>query len=207
MGLTSRWPAEGPVDWRGTYRSGLSTVNAALPQTRAGPYSLGVPRAVATTLLVLVAAAAPFAARAACNDGAAPGVDWRRCVQHGAELRKENLAGANLRDAAFDRADLAGADLSKAEAYRAKFVGAKLPGARLDGAVLGEADFTGADLSGASLIGADLRRARFFRATLKGADLSKARLAGADLLGADLSGALWTDGKRRCGENSIGQCN
>jgi uncharacterized protein YjbI with pentapeptide repeats len=205
--LTSRLPAEGPAISAERIVPVFRLSTRPLPQTPAGPYSLGVLRAVASTLIVWVAAAAPFAAHAACTDGAAPAVDWRRCAFYGAELRKENLSGANLRDAAFDLARLEGADLSKAEAYRAKFVGAKLAGAQLDGAVLGEADFTRADLTDASLVGADLRRARFFRATLKGADLSRARLAGADLLGADLSGALWTDGKRRCGDNSIGQCN
>ena len=50
-------------------------------------------------------------------------------------------------------------------------------------------------------------RAKLFRASLRGADLSDAQIRGADLLGADLSQALWIDGRHRCGEGSLGQCN
>ncbi len=156
--------------------------------------------AVATLLLVP-------AVRAACTDAAAPGVDWRRCVQDGGEFAGKDLQGAALRDASFAFADLSGARLDKVEAYHAKFINAKLAGAGLDGANLGEADFTRADLRGASLRGADLTHAHFFHAVLRDTDLTGARLGGADLATADLGGALWTDGKRRCAADSLGQCN
>jgi uncharacterized protein YjbI with pentapeptide repeats len=54
-----------------------------------------------------------------------------------------------------------------------------------------------ADLRGAKLVGADLRQA----------DLTGANLRAADLFRANLAGATWIDGKRRCAEGSIGQCN
>jgi len=146
-------------------------------------------------------------AEAACTDVAAPKVDWRRCTLDGGDYAKSKLNGAELRDASFNLANLAGADLSAGDAYHAKFLSTNLQGAKLDGANLSEADFTRADLTGASLVKADLRRAHFFRAILRDADLSGAQMGGADLLNADLSGALWIDGKRRCGTGSIGQCN
>jgi len=150
---------------------------------------------------------AASAAEAACNDAAAPGVDWRRCVHDGADYVRQELRGALLRDASFAFANLSGAGLERVEAYHAKFINANLAGAKLEGANLGEADFTRADLRGASLRGADLSRAHFFRAVLRDADLTGAHLAGADLANADLGGALWIDGKRRCAADSLGQCN
>ena len=149
---------------------------------------------------------AAISAQAACTDVAAPKVDWRRCTLDGGDYAKSKLNGAELRDASFNLANLAGADLSEGDAYHAKFLSTNLQGARLDRANLSEADFTRADLTGASLVKADLRRAHFFRANLRNADLTGAQMTGADLLNADLSGALWIDGKRRCGAGSIGQC-
>jgi uncharacterized protein YjbI with pentapeptide repeats len=146
-------------------------------------------------------------AGAACTDVAAPKVDWRRCTLDAGDYAKSKLNGAELRDASFNLANLAGADLTEGDAYHAKFLSANLKGARLDRANLSEADFTRADLTGASLVHADLRRAHFFRAILRDTDLTAAQMTGADLLNADLSGALWIDGKRRCGAGSIGQCN
>jgi uncharacterized protein YjbI with pentapeptide repeats len=157
-------------------------------------------RLVLPALLLCIAAGTPV--RAACTDVPAPKVDWRRCTLDGGDFAKSTLTGAELRDASFSLANLAGAD-----AYHGKFLSTNLQGARLDGANLSEADFTRADLTGASLVGADLRRARFFRSNLRGADFTDAQMTGADLLNADLSGALWIDGKRRCGAGSIGQCN
>jgi uncharacterized protein YjbI with pentapeptide repeats len=171
------------------------------PVSRAAPYP------VLLSVVLVAAALLPGSAAASCDDRARPGVDWRHCVLAAGDLAGADLKGAVLRDASFERANLAGADLSGADAYRAKLVSADLTGAKLDGANFAEADFTRADLTGASLKGADLRRARFFRAKLRGADLSNAQMRGADLLGSDLSDALWIDGKRRCGEGSIGQCN
>jgi uncharacterized protein YjbI with pentapeptide repeats len=158
-------------------------------------------------LIALLFSTAGLPARAACTDVPAPKVDWRRCTLDGGDFAKSKLTGAELRDASFSLANLAGADLTCADAYHGKFLSTNLQGARLDGANLSESDFTRADLTGASLVGADLRRARFFRSNLRGADFTGAQMTGADLLNADLSGALWTDGKRRCGAGSIGQCN
>lgn len=147
------------------------------------------------------------AAWADCTDIAAPGVDWRRCYLDGKMMRGADLQNAKLRDATFARADLSGSNLSGIDGFRAKFLGARLVGTHFDDAQLAEADFTNADLTSASLHGANLRRARFFRAVLRDSDLTGAHLVDADLLNADLSGATWTDGKRKCSEGSLGQCN
>jgi uncharacterized protein YjbI with pentapeptide repeats len=146
-------------------------------------------------------------ALADCSDFAAPGVNWRRCLQDGQDLREVDLSGATLDDASFKRADLSGADLSGADARRAKFVSTIMHDVNLDQARLVRADLTKADLTGASLKEADLTNARLFRADLSKADLSGARLADTDLLKAVLAGATWIDGKTICAESSIGQCH
>ena len=146
-------------------------------------------------------------ALADCNDSPMPEVDWVRCFMDGRDFHGANLTGAELRDASFFRAKLDGADFSGADAYRAKFYLAQLAGARFDKARVAEADFTEADLKGASLRGADLRGAKLVSADLRGADLTGANLRATDLFRADLAGAIWVDGKRRCAEGSIGQCN
>jgi uncharacterized protein YjbI with pentapeptide repeats len=146
-------------------------------------------------------------ALADCSDFAAPGVNWRRCLQDGQDLRGVDLSGATLDDASFKRADLSGALLAGADARRAKFVSATMHDVVLDEARLIRADLTTADLTGASLRDADLTNARLFRADLSKADLTGARLSNADLLRAVLSGATWIDGKTVCADNSIGQCN
>jgi uncharacterized protein YjbI with pentapeptide repeats len=146
-------------------------------------------------------------ALADCSDFAAPGVNWRRCLQDGQDLRGVDLSGATLDDASFKRTDLSGADLSGADARRAKFVSTVMHDVNLDEARLVRADMTKADLTGASLRDADLTNARLFRADLSKADLTGARLEDADLLKAAFAGATWIDGKTICAENSIGQCN
>ncbi len=145
-------------------------------------------------------------ALAECADVAAPGVQWRRCLQSGQDLRGVDLTGANLRDASFGRSDLSDAILVDVDARRAKFISSVLRNVRLDGANLVRADLTNADLTGASLVGVDLTMARMFRADLSRADLTGARLASTDLLKAILAGATWIDGKTVCAEDSVGQC-
>lgn len=147
------------------------------------------------------------AAHADCNDSPAPNVDWRRCYMDGRDFAGSSLAGAQLRDATFFRADLQGTDFTGADAYRAKFYLARLANARFDKARVAEADFSEADLRGASFRDADLRGAKLVGSDLRNADLTGANLRGADLFRADLAGAIWVDGKRRCAEGSIGQCH
>lgn len=146
-------------------------------------------------------------AAAGCTDPPSPKVNWQRCIFDGLDISQADLSGARLRDGSFFRANLDGSDLSNTSAFKAKFVNARMRDVILDGANLSEADFTKADLTKASFQGTDLRRARFFKAVLRGADFSNARLRGADFTRADLTGATWTDGKRICGEGSIGRCN
>jgi uncharacterized protein YjbI with pentapeptide repeats len=156
---------------------------------------------------LIMATIGPGAALAGCTDPPSPKVNWQRCIFDGLDISQVDLSGARLRDGSFFRADLTGSNLTKISAFKVKFVNAKMQGAILDGAKLSEADFTKADLTKASLRDADLRRARFFKAVLREADFSNARLRGADFTRADLTGAIWTDGKRICGEGSIGRCN
>lgn len=146
------------------------------------------------------------AAQAACGDLAAPGVNWRRCLQDAADLDGVDLTGAQIIDTSFTRASLKGAVLANTHARQARFVSADLSGANLSGADLFNADFTRANLSGADLSGTQLRRTRFFGANLRGANLSGALLEQADFLRADLSGARWVDGHTICAEGSESQC-
>jgi uncharacterized protein YjbI with pentapeptide repeats len=161
--------------------------------------------ALAAGLAVVTGVAGPVLA--GCTDPPSPGVNWQRCIFDGQDISRADLSGARLRDGSFFRATLTGSNLSKISAFKVKFVNAAMLEVNLDGAELSEADFTKANLTGASLRGADLRRARFFDAVLRQADLTDARLGGADFTRADLTGATWTDGKRVCGEGSIGRCN
>jgi uncharacterized protein YjbI with pentapeptide repeats len=162
-------------------------------------------RAIAAGLVAAVVGSG--AVLAGCTDPPAPGVNWQRCIFDGLDISQADLSGARLRDGSFFRANLTGSNLSKVSAFKAKFVNALMAGAILDEAKLSEADFTKAHLTKASFQGADLRRARFFDAILREADFSNARLDGADFTRADLTGATWADGKRICGEGSIGRCN
>lgn len=142
-----------------------------------------------------------------CNQPAAPGVDWARCLFDRRDLSTQNLTRAHLTDVSFERANLDRTILVEVDGYRTKFISARLTKAQLDNGLFSEADFTKADLTGASLRNADLRRAHFYHAILRGADLTGAKTLGADMLNADLSNATWTDGKRICAEGSLGQCN
>jgi len=130
--------------------------------------------------------------------------DIRRIDLAGADLTSANLGGADLggadlteatlRDADLTRADLAGATLRDADLTRADLTEATLRGTDFGGADLTEAtlrgtDFRGADLLSATLIRATLTRADLSGAFLGGADLTEATLSGADLGGADLTRA------------------
>lgn len=89
------------------------------------------------------------------------GIEPRRAILTGADLRGVNLSIADLRWADLRWADLTGADLRFAD---------------LRGADLTAADLTEANLSWASLSGADLSYAHLTEAGLDGADLSGADL-------------------------------
>jgi uncharacterized protein YjbI with pentapeptide repeats len=190
----------------------------AIEKPRARPAGLFQPRPPCRKVLPMIRCLKTFgltgllcavggAALAECADVPTPGVNWRRCLQDGQDLRGVDLSGATLDDASFKRADLSGALLVGANARRAKFVSATMHDIDLQQARLIRADFTNADLTGASLQEADLTNARLFRADLSKANLAGARLAEADLLHAIFAGATWIDGKTVCAENSVGQCN
>ncbi|MBL8917220.1 MAG: pentapeptide repeat-containing protein [Archangium sp.] len=91
-----------------------------------------------------------------------------------ADLRNQNLEGAD-----FSAADLRGA----------RFDGARLRGASFKGAQLNGANFAGADLSAAVLTGAKLDRATLTDARLVGSHLEHAVLTGALMNGANVKNA------------------
>jgi len=99
------------------------------------------------------------------------------------DIRRADLARADLSGASLTYTDLSGVDLT----------GADLSGASLIGADLALANLNGADLSGARLDVADLHGANLDVAVLTGADLTGADLSGASLLDADLTGADLTN--------------
>lgn len=74
------------------------------------------------------------------------GADLRKVNFEGADLRGADLYGARCEGAQFERADLRGADVSQAH-----FKKAILTGARLDGAAFGGADFSFAHLVNAKM--------------------------------------------------------
>ncbi len=121
-----------------------------------------------------------------------------------ADLRAEDLIGANLSNANLTEACLLCANLSNANLsnatlieiysscvnlFRAKLSNANLIAADLSAANLFEAELDGANLSGANLICANLCGANLSGANLSNAYLSDANLIGTNLTNADLSGA------------------
>ncbi|MGB5396619.1 MAG: pentapeptide repeat-containing protein, partial [Gammaproteobacteria bacterium] len=68
---------------------------------------------------------------AACNDIAAPGVNWAGCNKTGVILRNVDLTGAILR-----AVDLSNADLSGARLVHAEMNFADLTNTRFDGALM-----------------------------------------------------------------------
>ena len=109
---------------------------------------------------------------------------WLRNEDGGekADLRDENLGGADLRGA-----DLRGANLRGANLCNADLCDADLSGINFSGANLCNADLCDADLSGVNFSEANLRGANLFGANLHGADLRGVNLDGVNLDGANLS--------------------
>ncbi len=137
----------------------------------------------------------------------------------GADLRKMNFSGANLKGADFSGSDLRGANFANAVLVGATFKSSDLAGANLSGADLTRAHFestrlsakfawsgytqdeklyaanlAGAILDGATLnfAGCDLRRADLTGTNLDGADFTKADMRGTILDGATLTRAIFT---------------
>ncbi len=141
------------------------------------------------------------------TDAKMPGANLTKAYAANATLRGAMLIGANLTSA-----DLSGADLSITSLNSANLTGANLTGANLFSANLFAAKLINADLSGADLRKTNLPGANLTSANLTGANLTGAYLggggfvAGAILNGANLTGATWTDGKKVCAPDSIGEC-
>jgi len=113
------------------------------------------------------------------------GMDVPARVLAGRDMRRADLAGADLHEVNMRRANLEGANLSRAVLMRADLRGANLTGARLSGANLRFAKLDGASLREANLHGADLRWA-----SVEDADFSGAALHGADMQCGGLETAL-----------------
>ena len=103
------------------------------------------------------------------------GANLRRNELQGADFVWARLQGADLHSAHLDSANLWMADLQGAKLSKARLQRADLHSALLDSANLWRADLQGADLRGASLQDADLLGARFDTTYLRGVDLGKAK--------------------------------
>lgn len=79
----------------------------------------------------------------------------------GAHLRKAKLNGANLQRAMLAGADLRGSDLESADLRRAMLLGANLSGANLANANFEAAMLLGAHMEGARIDGTDFKNAAF----------------------------------------------
>ncbi len=106
-----------------------------------------------------------------------------------ADLAWADLAGANLGQAKLAEANLRWADLHRAYLGDADLGGADLTKADLDGAGLIYTDLPGAKLHGANLTGASLFMVELHGSDLDGAELTLADLYGANLCEADLHAA------------------
>lgn len=123
---------------------------------------------------------------------ATDGADLSEASFRKAKLAGARFGGARLEGADLSLSDLGRADLSAAVLSRAQLLGCNLRGARLDGAVLDGASLLKSDLfqarlEGASLQGADLRGANLYQAELWRAELAGARLDLADLTGTRIA--------------------
>lgn len=106
-----------------------------------------------------------------------------------AQLQDAQLDFAQLQNASLDHAQLQGASLNWAQIQGASLKGAQLQGASLHFAQLQGVSLEGAQLQGASLIGVQLAGAFLNEASLDGASLDLANLQGASLVRAQLQGA------------------
>lgn len=140
------------------------------------------------------AALSVLARRDTSRDDLSSRLDLRRTDLAGADLTRAGLAGANLRGAdlsgaTLHAANLAGADLSGASLYYTDSSDADLTGAELLGADGVKGNWNGATLSGADFSFTTLTAAEFTKADLSGADLTLADASWAIFENADLSGA------------------
>lgn len=112
-----------------------------------------------------------------------------------ARLIQENavipLPGANLRNAALDKAALVGAEIRGAYLCDASLRDANLSGTSLRGS-----DLSGADFTGAILRDCDLSYAILKHANMRNVDLRRANLDWANVEGADLRNAMLT--RKQC---------
>ncbi|MHC5038613.1 MAG: serine/threonine-protein kinase [Planctomycetota bacterium] len=118
----------------------------------------------------------------------APKTNLAECNLEGINLRKAILVGADLKGASMMHANL-----SEATVCRADFSRANLRHADLRGADLRFSSFQDANLHYTQLQGADLQDANFQRAKLWKTNLSGAKLKGANMKGAVLSLVTWPE--------------
>jgi uncharacterized protein YjbI with pentapeptide repeats len=132
------------------------------------------------------------------------GADLRRMKlgqmfqDHGINLRKARLRGADLsdvwaREADFAESDLTDANLREAQLCKANFWHATLFGASCYRALLSDANLSFANLSGVDFSKAALNRANLTNAILFEANFSQACLERADLSSADLRRSIFVE--------------
>ena len=107
----------------------------------------------------------------------------------GVNLREANLAGANLTGANLTEVDLTQANLTGTNLTQANLTQAILDRAKIAKACLQRANLSQTDLSEANLRQIDLNGVLFQETKLSGVDLKGSNLTGANLAKADLSGA------------------
>ncbi len=179
------------------------------------PLMLVTIRVVTALLVVHATARAQESARVALPVR----IDLRGSNFRGTDMRKANLADADVRDSLFLAADVTGVSFWRTRLDDADLRGVKgmtpqqLSSARwapdhppklssalhafrrfwdkkhMSGQSLSRANWWGADLSGFDFTGADVHGAIFLAANLRGAVLQRADLTRACLAGADLTGA------------------
>ena len=141
-------------------------------------------------------------ANSACDDPPGDGVDYSGCAfSDGQDLTGTYLPNANLSftgfiKVIFDKSIMMNSTLTNGNYPESSFVRANLY----------ETNFTSANLTRANFKAASLIDANFNNSNLFEADFTGANILNANFEGANLNNGTWADGKK-CGLNSIGQCN
>jgi len=192
-----------------SYRTGPSTDRRGPPEVAAIERQLAGQADPLEALNRLASEAAQFeheferktsGIRAEVESAFPPGLLVDRVIKPGDPLdleaiRRDGLAGCDLRGVDFSGLDLSGVSFHAATAAGARFRETRLATADFTGANLTGADLTNADLTGAVLEQADLTDAIVAGTRFVGGRIGGANLRGLALAGADFSGAC---GRHAC---------
>jgi len=117
-----------------------------------------------------------------------------------------NLALYGFIKVIFDKSIMMNSKLTNGNFPESSFIRANLYETNFEGGNFEKTNFTSANLTRANFKAASLIEANFNNANLFEADFTGANILNANFEGANLNNATWADGKK-CGLNSIGQCN